>query len=49
MVEDAGHGLHFEQPMLVRKLIHEFLLRTDLSQKNDYDDDDELFLRKAKR
>ena len=27
MLKNAGHGLHFEQPMLVRKLVHEFLLR----------------------
>ena len=27
MVEGAGHGLHFEKPALVRKLLHSFLLR----------------------
>ena len=27
MLKNAGHGLHFEQPILVRKLVHEFLLR----------------------
>ena len=26
MLEDAGHGLHFEQPLKVRKLLHGFLL-----------------------
>ena len=26
MVEGAGHGLHFEKPALVRKLLHKFLL-----------------------
>ena len=27
MLENAGHGLHFEQPIAVRKLLHEFLLK----------------------
>ena len=26
MLENAGHGLHFEHPIKVRKLIHAFLL-----------------------
>ena len=26
MLENAGHGLHFEQPLKVRRLIHQFLL-----------------------
>ena len=27
MLENAGHGLHFEHPMKIRKLIHSFLLQ----------------------
>ena len=27
LLENAGHGLHFEQPVKVRKLLHKFLLR----------------------
>jgi len=34
MLENAGHGLHFEQPVRVRKLVHEFLLRDSQSLKN---------------
>jgi pimeloyl-ACP methyl ester carboxylesterase len=26
MLDNAGHGLHFEHPIKVRKLIHSFLL-----------------------
>ena len=29
MLENAGHGLHFEHPIKVRKLIHSFLLAND--------------------
>ena len=29
MLENAGHGLHFEHPLKVRKLIHSFLLAKD--------------------
>lgn len=28
MLENAGHGLHFEHPLKVRKLMHKFLLDT---------------------
>jgi len=31
MLEGAGHGLHFEQPIKVRKMVHEYLLR-DMKQ-----------------
>lgn len=33
MLENAGHGLHFEHPIKVRKLIHAFILAKDGSEE----------------
>ena len=35
MLEKAGHGLHFEQPVKVRKLIHSFLLSSESDAGSD--------------